>query len=93
MGIFCKISTELWHLIYDTISFPGTILSICRPICFKPCKGVHIWKVWFGIIDECHQDIMCICTKLNLRGGVSGMPAALLSLYTGDSQKVCIGQS
>ena len=78
MGNFCQISTELWHLIYDTISFPGAILSICRPICFKLCKGVHIWKVWFGIVDECHQDIMCICTELNLRGGVSCMPAALL---------------
>ena len=75
MGNFCQISTELWHLIYA-----GAILSFCRPICFKLCKGVHIWKVWFGIIivDECHQDIMCICTELNLRVGVSCMPAALL---------------
>ena len=71
MGNFCQISTELWHLIYDTISFLGAILRICRPICFKLCKGVHIWKVWFGIIDECHQDMMCICTELNLRDGVS----------------------
>ena len=78
MGNFCQISTELWHLIYYTISFRGSILSICRPIYFKLCKGVHIWKMWFGIVDGCHQDIMCICTELNLRGGVSCMPAALL---------------
>ena len=95
MGKFCQISTELWHLIYDTISFPGAIiLSICRPICFKLCKGVHIWKVWFGIVDECHQDIMCICTELNLRGGVSCMPAALLfllALHTLFILKLCGG--
>ena len=24
---FCQISTELWHLIYDPISFPGAILG------------------------------------------------------------------
>ena len=46
MGNFCQISIELWHLIYDTISFPGAILSI------KLCKGVHILKVWFGVVDE-----------------------------------------
>ena len=57
------------------------ILSICGPICFKLCKGVHIWKMWFGIVDECHEDVMCICTELKLRGGVSCMPAVLLFFF------------
>ena len=35
----------------------------------------------FSIVDECHQDLMCICTELNLRGGVSCMPAALIYIY------------
>ena len=88
MGILCQISIELWPLIYVTISFPGAILSICRPICFKLCEGVHIWKVWFGIVDECQQDIMCICTKLNLRGGVSCMSAALLYQLSNYTQEI-----
>ena len=38
MGNFCQISTELWHPIYDTISFPGTILSM-RVLMGGP--GIH----------------------------------------------------
>ena len=37
MGKFRQISTELWPLIYVKISFPGSILSIYRPIFFKLC--------------------------------------------------------
>ena len=51
MGKFRQISTELWPLIYIKISFPGSILSIYRPIFFKLCKGVHNMKEWSGIED------------------------------------------
>ena len=34
-----------------SVSFPGSILSIHRPIFFKLCIGVHIRKEWFGIED------------------------------------------
>ena len=37
MGKFRRISTESWPLIYVTISFPGSILSINWPIFFKLC--------------------------------------------------------
>ena len=45
---FCQLSTELWPLIYVTISFLGSILSIFIPIFFKLCKGVHIWNLGWG---------------------------------------------
>ena len=32
------------------------------------------------VLDLCHN-ILCICTKLNLRGGVSCMPAAFLFYF------------
>ena len=51
MGKFRQISTELWPLIYVKILFPGSILSIYRPIFFKLCIGVHIKKEWSGIED------------------------------------------
>ena len=51
MGKFCLICTELWPLIYVKILFPGSILSIYRPIFFKLCIGVHIRKEWSGIED------------------------------------------
>ena len=34
-----------------SVSFPGSILSIYRPIFFKLCIGVHIRKEWSGIED------------------------------------------
>ena len=39
MGKFRQISTELWPLIYVKISFPGSILSIYRPIFFIPRRS------------------------------------------------------
>ena len=51
MGKFCQINTELWPLIYVKILFPGSILSICRPIFFKLCIGANIRREWFGIED------------------------------------------
>ena len=50
MGKFRQICEELWPLIYVTIAFPGSILSIYGPI-FKVCVGVHIRKKWLGIED------------------------------------------
>ena len=49
MDKFRQINAELWPLIYIKITFPGSILSIYRPIFFRPCIGIHIRKEWFGI--------------------------------------------
>ena len=92
MDKFRQISKEFWPLIYVKISFPGSIWSIYWPIFFKFCIGVYIRKKWFWTedgnfsfknykvmaLDLHYQDILCICTELNLCGGVSCMPAALL---------------
>ena len=72
-----RVTALDFFFLISTISFSGAIMSICRPNCFKLWKGVHIWKAWFGIVDEFHQDIMCMCTELILHGGVPCMPAAL----------------
>ena len=51
MGKFRQIYTELWLLIYVKILFPGSILSIYRPIFLKLCIEVHTKKEWSGIED------------------------------------------
>ena len=51
MDKFRQICKELWPLIYVEILFPGSILSIYRPIFFKLCIGVHTRKEWPGIED------------------------------------------
>ena len=51
MGKFRQICTELWPLIYVKFLFPGSILSIYRPIFFNLCIGVHTKKEWSGIED------------------------------------------
>ena len=51
MGKFRQICTKLWPLIYVKILFPGSVLSIYRPIFFKLCIGVHTMKEWSGIED------------------------------------------
>ena len=61
MGKFCKVSTELWPLIYVKISFLGSILNICELIFFKLCKGVHIGKGCFFFFLFAWQGIMHAC--------------------------------
>ena len=51
MGKFRQICTELWPLIYVKILFPGSILSIYRPIFFNFCIEVGTMYEWSVIED------------------------------------------
>ena len=49
MDKFRQINAELWPLIYIKITFPGSILSIYRPIFFRRCIGIHLGRSGLGL--------------------------------------------